>query len=430
MEYDIPLIDPRCDTAANGPTDGALGHALAEVSAGMRAERIRWAHIPAVSALTAEAERKLIPRLRRVLEAMTAIVRAHAHDAEVREFLAVPAAVKGWLPRQPTTRDLALDLNRCDLIGGTLGSVRVLEFNASNIPGGAVHVGRVSRLWRESAAFGSTIEGWGTASTEFEREHWLADRMLGLTPEPVESALILARKGRIIPEAEHITAQLKARDCPTVRCDPVDIPRRAKGVQIGFLKCDIDQLVTLGRSWSTLRERLRDGSLVLVNPVYSRMTAGSKLCLAAMSDPRFARLFTHEQRQAIDRLIPWSRKLGDGIGLREAAGRRSGLVLKAPYGSRGRQVWVGRALDDVTWQGLIADPGHRGWLVQEYVESERVRVGGELLYRDLCPAMFRGRLVGYVTRYSANPLLNVARGGQVGVVFSRSRAATADGAAM
>jgi hypothetical protein len=424
------LIDPLCDTVGNGSAEGVLGDALAEVSASMRAERIRAPHIPAVSALTVEAERKLTSRLRRVLDAVTVIVRAHAHDAEVREFLAVPAALRGWLPRQPTTRDLAVDLNRCDLIGATLGSVRVLEFNAGNIPGGAVHVGRISRFWRESAAFGSTIEGWNTASTEFEREHWLADRMLGLTPEPVESALILAPAGRIIPEAENITAQLNARDCPTVRCDPVDLPRRAKGVQIGFLKCDIDQLVTLGRSWSTLRERLREGSLVLVNPVYSRLTAGSKLCLAAMSDPRFARLFTHEQRQAIDRLIPWSRKLGDGIDLAEAADRRAGLVLKAPYGSRGRQVWVGRALDDATWQGLIADPGHRGWLVQEYVESERVRVGGDLLHRDLCPAMFNGSLVGYATRYSANPLLNVARGGQIGVVFSRLRATTADGAAM
>ena len=137
------------------------------------------------------------------------------------------------------------------------------------------------------------------------------------------------------------------------------------------------------------------GELVMPNEITGRVIASNKLCLAVMSDPRFARLFDSADRKAIAALVPWSRKLGDGVSMAEVVARREHLVVKDPYGAIGRSVHIGRECSAEEWRGLVESTDRQGWLVQEYVPAQRVPTPTGPYHRTMGVGFFNGRIVGY-----------------------------------
>jgi hypothetical protein len=437
---DVPLLDPERNLLG---MPGAPGHPPAgvervrrahqEVRARIRADRLMDAAappdgtggelfraMPGVAMVHPPAEPELRWRVTNAVQCLERLVRRYPYDAELQEFLDVPQEFRPWILRETAPERLRVDFCRLDLLGSTLGTVRVLEFNASS-PGGMISVGTVNRYWRQSS-LGGLLTEWGVPDAPFERPEWFADwltgygRDHGVAEEDRRSIGLFHHRSTTGYEMAQVSAQLRRRGCTPVALEPADLASDSP-LRLGYLKyfpLDVRKI----ESWETFCARLTAKRLRVPNPLAERWVAENKLCLAALSDPRFRRLFTPRQRAALDAFVPFSRKLGDGVSTAEAVSERARFVLKAPYGCRGESVVIGAETPPEEWQQLVRGPDRRGWLVQERIGTPVVEVTGGRYFRDLVVPVLDGRIIGYGSRMSQGHLLNVARGGAASTVFA------------
>ncbi|MGW5051919.1 hypothetical protein [Actinokineospora sp. NPDC004072] len=412
-----PLFDPDRDVLAT-PGSGLSGRVRAahdEVRARIAAEGVR-AHgeplrtAPGVAVLHPLAEPELRRRVGNAVRCLERVVRSYPVDEELRAFLDVPEVLRGWIAAEPEPERLRVDFCRLDLLGGSLAGLRVLEFNASS-PGGVLAVGLLNRFWRESS-LGGLLAEWGAAPARFEERAWFADWLLGFgRAHGIHHGAVGLFHDPACNEIEtQVGRQLRGRGRTTVALEPAEFDPDGD-LRLGYLK-HIPVNPGCVRGWSRFCPALADKSLVVPNPLAARWVAENKLCLAVLSDPRFRRLFTGAQRAALDALVPFSRKLGDGVDPAEVVADRARFVLKAPYGRCGEAVVLGRETGRDDWARLVRS--RPGWLVQEAVEPGAV--DGQPV-RDLIVPVLGGQVVGYGSRMGSGPLLNVARGSAVAAVF-------------
>jgi hypothetical protein len=210
---------------------------------------------------------------------------------------------------------------------------------------------------------------------------------------------------------------------------------------------------------------VRDGAVCMVNPPRCKILH-KKASLAVLGDERNERLFTEEQREAIEAHIPWTRVveerktrapksskilvpssqvrgprsevLGPGA---EAAGdaeswqsdssdlidllpfiaeNREQLVLKPHDEYGGKGIVLGWEVDDATWEAAIKTALAEPYIVQERIElptepypslvDGKVRVLDRMV--DTAPYVAYGQYVdGCLSRLSTAALLNVTAGG-------------------
>jgi hypothetical protein len=447
---DVPLIDPARDllvepgvplTAAEraGALGGLLEAHAAVVDqvrqAGLRAPladyrtRVDYPVLPGIAALDPRAEPALADGVLILMGALERIVRAYRSDDQLAAFLAVPSPmVEFWLTERPRPAELAVDLCRVDLTGDhRLGDVRVLEFSP-NSPGGTLFSGMAATWWRHAPHVGPLLKEWNSVPSPFEGATWFVDELLTIEAahqrETNGSAGAGARPPVLLlgPAEEHpaesdaLAAQLRRRGRAMRLACPPQL-RAGEQARLAYLKYHLHHTLVDSTRWQVLRELGRAGRLRVVNEVAMRLIAGSKLCLAVMSDPRFRYLFSDRQRAAIDWLVPYSRKLGDGVDVAEAVRARADLVLKSPYGHRGREVHIGRVCSAGRWAELVGDPAHHGWLIQRFVRPGTVRG----LNRDLGVVVMNGQVGGYSARVNRSLLINVAQGGGKQTIVSRGR---------
>jgi hypothetical protein len=122
----------------------------------------------------------------------------------------------------------------------------------------------------------------------------------------------------------------------------------------------------------------KQGHLSLFNgPVTGLMS--NKLGLAVLSENEDSPLFSLQEREAIKKYIPWSRKTvpgdtiykGQKINLEDfTRSNREALILKPGMGYGGEGVLVGKNTPVEEWEQCVNTAfAGRKWLVQEYVES-------------------------------------------------------------
>jgi hypothetical protein len=162
-----------------------------------------------------------------------------------------------------------------------------------------------------------------------------------------------------------------------------------------------------------------------------------KAFFAVLTDGRNAKLFTSEEREIIDRHVPWTRVVedaksdyyGDPIELLKYIRKhQKNLVLKPSDEYGGTGVRLGWKVNAKEWEKAIehALPGgkladaYRCWIVQEKIPMRRepfpTIVGGgkvesKKMLVDFAPYLFRGKLAGFLTRLSSTDLANVTSGG-------------------
>jgi uncharacterized circularly permuted ATP-grasp superfamily protein len=157
-----------------------------------------------------------------------------------------------------------------------------------------------------------------------------------------------------------------------------------------------------------------------------------KAFFAVLTDPRHAAWFSDAERAVIAAHVPWTRvvrherteKDGRSDGLPEIARReREHLVLKPNDEYGGTGVVLGWETTEGEWSAALdaALAGESGsWVVQERIPVRRevfpqFDADGHVDMRDMlvdfAPYLFRGRMVGYLTRLSATGLANVTSGG-------------------
>ncbi|MEU5422322.1 hypothetical protein [Streptomyces sp. NPDC020667] len=420
---------PEADGQAGPRMAEALEHVRARITAeGMRVSAPEgtvgapWPVCPVVTVLDPRAEPVLRARVSTVVRCLERVVCRYAHDTELQSLLGLPSEPHWWMLRHPAPERLGVDFCRLDLLGDTLGTVRVLEFNASS-PGGVLSLGMMARFWRESALGHLLEEAGATTAAPVEADRWFADwltshgRRHGIAHDEGRRVGLLYSPPSRKFEFNLMEGQLRRHGLlPVVQPLAQGVETLGK-VRLGYLK-----YVPSADDPRAYREifhsRFRDADLVVPNVPVARFVAENKLCLAVLSDPRFRRLFTEYERAALDALVPYSRKLGDGITETEAVARRTGLVLKAPYGCRGEQVTIGAHTSPGSWEAAVRAPQHRGWLLQQRVIAGTLSAGPNSCYRDLVVPVLDGRVVGYGSRTSTDPVVNGARGGAAASVFA------------
>ncbi|MFF7456456.1 hypothetical protein [Kitasatospora sp. NPDC008115] len=422
---DLSLIDPDRDlTTVPGadpqPLRPALLKAHAAVCRAVEAEADPASAplpvAPAVSVLHPEAEPLLRQRVLTAVDCLQRIVRAYPGNPLLQDFLDVPPVLHRWIARHRDPQSLTVDFCRLDLFGDRLGTVRVLEFNASS-PGAVIECGTLARLWRRTPEIGALLDEWRVPAGRFEDEHWFTSWLLahgrarGLTEEQTRHIGVYHTAGRN-PDPHLIAEQFRRGGRTALMRLPSDYSA-GDGVRLGYLKhvpADPDPV----HGWDRFCAAVTDGELVIPNVLAQRWVAENKLCLAVLSDPRFEGLFPPAALATLRTIVPWSRKLGDGITVEQAVADRTRLVLKAPYGYFGNSVRIGREHRPEDWAELMGAPRHRGWLVQERVAPATV---GSLT-RDLCVAVLDHTVLGYLSRTSRSSVVNVAREGAVQTVLS------------
>lgn len=375
---------------------------------------IHWPLTSAVTALVPDAEKQLVRALEAVLSAVETVAARWSTDPELRAFLGVPTAIAERAAREPRG-PRAVDYCRFDLAGSRLGEVRVLEVGG-DFPGGLPTSGRLNGYWRRTAGVGPLVAGYPPA--RIEDPGWQIDGLVDLAAERGVDpngriGLLVARELHPLPELDLLRAQIRRLGLDPV-CLAADDPAAAE-LTVALLMYPNTPFVTETARYATLLDRIADGHLVTFNGVLGRFVGANKLTLAVLSDPRFAGLFTAAQRAAIDALVPWSRKVGDGVTAAEAVERRAGVVLKSPFDAISDGVVLGREQTDEDWATLLA--GDPGWLLQEYVPEQALRTDAGVFHRTLGVAFLAGRPAGHTARLSGSLRATLTPGGGIQSVF-------------
>lgn len=283
-------------------------------------------------------------------------------------------------------------LARGDFIETSSG-MRCMELNvAGNIGGfeGAIWHDRYRRhpyLARYLAESGTRYQVTHTPYAMFTHLVEQASRRSPDPAEPVNTALVVAAS--LQPKEQWIR-----RVSETYR-----EAAAAQGRTGRFFVCDAPELreqggaLWLGQDRVSVVVETYGGVLPL--PVFAAWMAGAvdvqvgppgrilgdKLNLALLSESAEAQseLFTPEERRVIERHIPWTRRVaeefatfdGERIYLPDLLmAKRERLILKLGYSMQGSDVYIGRAVPEERWSGLVRQAvGEGTWVVQEFLES-------------------------------------------------------------
>ncbi|HDR67961.1 MAG TPA: hypothetical protein ENN61_02795 [Bacteroidaceae bacterium] len=172
---------------------------------------------------------------------------------------------------------------------------------------------------------------------------------------------------------------------------------------------------------------IKEGLVCCCNSFRSYIV-GNKKVLAMITDPRFSYIFSKEERDYIDRTIPWTRILADEETL--FRGRtvqiksfvltnKDILVLKPANMYGGKDVYIGHETDFKTWEDItIRNLVDENWVVQEYVDIPRdayPEISGlvhfKSKYVNINPFALSGLYAGTITRISDSSVINVSAGG-------------------
>ncbi len=430
---DLPIIDPDKDLIGNGQTSETLcqayayvQHRAAEDGLVMSYEGNRTKPYPVmlgVCCLHKQAETLLQQRIKTVFSALQKIVVAYHDDAQLQAFLAIPKALNDWVMQDCEPSHRSVDLCRFDMMGHSLDTLRIIEFNA-NAPGGIAYFGFVNTYWREAPETAELISSWGSAPSILEQPGWFSDWITNLAHRrgltSIDAIGLLHPPNGNILELPHLQKRLQHQGYQCPMMSPADAYENGKPLfQVAYLKYGVQRTLKDISQWERFCTGVVNNEIVIPSSLSGRWIGDNKLCLAVMSDPRFSYLFNLVEQQAIRQMIPYSRKLGDGINAENILVNKDNWVIKNPYDTRGAGVYVGRDHTEMQWKKLFADQQLDGFLVQEYIDSHNLIAGNAVPgFRDLVAIIASGRIVGYASRVSSGYKVNIAQDGKALSVLS------------
>ncbi|HZB33777.1 MAG TPA: hypothetical protein VE465_26695 [Streptosporangiaceae bacterium] len=386
----------------------------------------------------------IVPALEAYVELLEKIVRRYREEPEIRQWYALGPAAEKLIAADRRLGD-AVTVCRLD---GYLeqGSerLRLLENNA-DAPAGTLFSPRVNHLVRDMLVrAGLEPPAWSRLS--FADETALLDVLLGCLSaagadgsaagDPQVAILQLA--GRANHESHEMAELFRRSGIHAFVADPRQVRLADGKVRFGDRPADVCWNKVNTVAWRTAVESdpelvdrwaavLSSGALVHVNSFAARYVAENKLALALPREPRFAQLFTEEERALADRLLPWARQLRkDAVGadgetplLEHVQDHPAQYVIKVPYDIRGDGVTIGREASRAEWERSVAGALENRLIVQRYVPPAAypvLRLGETprvvAMPVSLDTYLFRGKVAGFGSKASLNARLNVFQGGQ------------------
>lgn len=219
----------------------------------------------------------------------------------------------------------------------------------------------------------------------------------------------------------------------TTIADPRDLELREGKLYHGDFKIDLvyrrvltTELLEKVDECRAFVDAYRSGAAVFVNSFRTKYVH-KKMLFGVLTDERHQQYFTAEEREAIRRSVPWTRRLRDAQTTYNDAeiellgfvrDNRDKLVLKPNDDYGGHGVFIGWESDESSWDSAIEEALKGDYLAQERVTTSRevfpfvdehgVQMIEQLL--DLDPLLFFGKVAGAFTRLSSSSLANVTSG--------------------
>ena len=263
------------------------------------------------------------------------------------------------------------------------------------------------------------------------------EEFLGRKPDHAPHIAIVDLKGMpTLKEFELFSEYFESQGYPSIIASPDELDfangRLRKGdfeIDIIYKRLLVNEYLPIMNEHPALLDAYRSGAVCLVNSFRSKVIH-KKALFAVLTDARYARLFSSDEREAIAAHVPWTRQVragksdyhGDEIDLLEFINeRRDRLVLKPNDDYGGHGIYIGWNIDEIGWDEAIHNAlGNGDYLVQERVQTAReifpaltpddtIQFVEQLV--DLDPLLFNGKVGSAFTRLSSNELANVTAGG-------------------
>jgi hypothetical protein len=225
-----------------------------------------------------------------------------------------------------------------------------------------------------------------------------------------------------------------ARGVRTIICSPDELEYNRGRLRCGDFEIDLvykriiihEFLARYDETHPLVRAYL-NRDVCLVNPFRCKIMH-KKTSFELLTDGVYESWFTADERQAIRRSIPWTRRMadrlttyyGDSIELIDFVRQnRRRLVLKPNDDYGGHGVYFGPQLDERAWDNAIATALSSDYVVQEAVDlsPEPFPIFDETewklqpMFVDTNPFLFSGKVCGAMVRLSNSPIVNVTSGG-------------------
>jgi hypothetical protein len=363
--------------------------------------------------------------------AIEVVTRAWRGSPDLRRLVHLPPELQKIVDASIGMSSSRVHLARLDLLLQPCGGFRVVETNA-NCPGALLSCGIAGRRWR------ALLEEHGLVAPvplEYETPEWMASWLIRTAEEETgvapELFVLLREEGGNRLELPGLAAQLRSLGVETLEADPRELTAlrsgyvtlRGRTVLHAYWKVGIPELLRMLPRLERLVRALQERRLFVQNGFGARFIADNKLCLAALSDPRFDALFDPADLAIIRPRLPWSRNLAlcTPAEIKRIRCRPEDYVLKRPLDTRGRGVVIGREVtSSVSWRNAVNYATEEEWLVQRFcVTTGLVDEAGPPSGRlhDLSLGLTNGRLVGAVIRSSRELRTNVALSGSAHPVF-------------
>lgn len=244
-------------------------------------------------------------------------------------------------------------------------------------------------------------------------------------------------------EFEILQERFERMGIPVVLADPRELEfdgkqlaAQGKTIDLLYRRVLINDIVAKPAESEALVKAYAAGVVCVANNFRCKIPH-VKAFFAVLTDEKNAGYFSPEERDLIQRHIPWTRVVadvktehdGEPIELLKFIRKnQKNLVMKPSDEYGGMGVTLGWEVEKKDWERAMeqALPGgkaakaHGSWIVQERIPMRRgqfphIGKGNGLDFRnmlvDFAPYLFRGKVAGYLTRLSSTSLANVTSGG-------------------
>lgn len=375
-------------------------------------------------------------------QALGAAKTIHAALARLERALLMDVELRAQLDLEPEEERLALadpgcrassTSSRLDSFFGQ--RIRYVEYNAES-PAGMAYEDNMAQVFAGLPVMRAFRKRFRLSRTPVRRRQLAAMlsafRQWGKTDRPT-IAIVDWTGLPTATEFELFREFFESRRVPAVICDPRELELRrgslyaaGRAISLVYRRVLTSELLAKRDEVRPLLDAYLSGAVCVVNPFRAKLLH-KKMSLALLSDDRNAHLYTADERRAIDRHVPWTRKVLDGPTTRQGrrvgdllaycAARRQELVLKPNDEYGGKGVVLGWTVDQSSWEQSLSVAATQSYVVQEAVEVPRepfpVALDGVRMLDlsiDLDPYLFQGRPGGCLTRLSSTAFLNVTAG--------------------
>jgi len=324
-------------------------------------------------------------------------------------------------------------------------SLSFIEYNAET-PAGGAYTDVLTSVFLRLPVVRRFLDAGGYTLQTFDTRNGLTDLLLRCyqswaagagRAENMPSIGIVDWAG--LPTAyEHELYRRHFEGCglPAVIVDPRDLEYAGGVLRHGDTGAVIDlvykrvlvhELLAREAEAPALLQAYEDGAVCMVNSPRDKLFH-KKAIFALLTDAAYQGDFTPEEREAVRRHVPWTRRVADTGATFEGheadllellRTQRERFVLKPndDYGGKGVVVgWEGSAGD---WDRALEEARRGDYVAQERVAVARAQfpavVDGRLEFRELSvdmdPFIVDGAADGFLTRVSGATLLNVTAGG-------------------